>query len=667
MPIAASPTGSAALADRGRGAGRRPGSAGAGRGVHRRRPGSRRGSCRPTPARGAGTARAMLDQADREHDRHHQRRAARRSPSSTARSPAAAPAPSCSIGRTRSWPVSRPKIEISVHRQDNGAVDDLHPLGAGAARSRAAPAASTSRRPTVGAGTSFGAIRIFRDDEHRPGHRGSRWPAPPAPVLVSGGVRADADAELLADGDRRRQPADRLASAGRRVCRACSRRATACCRSSPTSWASSPDLAALRAQRRAQRRRAHPPPGSLVGTRTDTADFAGAAPQRHRLPRRDRPRHRQGGGHASRSTSAGAASAALAAQIAAGLGGYRLGRAERPRAPRDHARQRLRPGARARATAPITAADAAGHARAYGFAHYFGLNDLLVARRLRPDRGWPSARILPPTASAMSRSRLDVAAGPPLAGQPGRGRRQSRRPGTRGGVREPASPPSPAADLPAGQLSASPTMPAEIVAHGAVACGPGRPGRRRNDRALAEDLAVRRAGGLRRQSRRGAVARWCSSAGLQRLRPADLDHQRAVRRSAGDRPAEEPHDGGADRRSGPEPDGSRPACWPAQSAMREAQAAAASGKAATRFDQIAERRRELVRAKDARRVSRPRFVGQTERLTSGCQLMDGRWPASSTSPIGRGQRWCSGWTATSAARAARRARSTRCWPRSRTR
>jgi hypothetical protein len=51
-----------------------------------------------------------------------------------------------------------------------------------------------------------------------------------------------------------------------------------------------------------------------------------------------------------------------------------------------------------------------------------------------------------------------------------------------------------------------------------------------------------------------------------------------------------------------------------QGRLREAQMAAASGKAASRYDQIADTAGELMRAKDARELKAV-FIEQTERLT----------------------------------------------------
>jgi flagellar hook-associated protein 3 FlgL len=59
-----------------------------------------------------------------------------------------------------------------------------------------------------------------------------------------------------------------------------------------------------------------------------------------------------------------------------------------------------------------------------------------------------------------------------------------------------------------------------------------------------------------------------------------------------------------------------------QGRMREAEAAVASGKAASRYDQIADAAGQLVRAKDARQL-KAAFADQGERLTDRLRVMDG--------------------------------------------
>ena len=58
-----------------------------------------------------------------------------------------------------------------------------------------------------------------------------------------------------------------------------------------------------------------------------------------------------------------------------------------------------------------------------------------------------------------------------------------------------------------------------------------------------------------------------------------------------------------------------------QGRMRDAQMAVASGKAATRYDQIADAAGQLVRVKDTRQL-KAAFVDQNERLTDRLRVMD---------------------------------------------
>ena len=59
-----------------------------------------------------------------------------------------------------------------------------------------------------------------------------------------------------------------------------------------------------------------------------------------------------------------------------------------------------------------------------------------------------------------------------------------------------------------------------------------------------------------------------------------------------------------------------------QARLREAEAAASSGKAATRYDQIADRAGELLRVEDAR-AAKATLADQNDRLLQRLQLVDG--------------------------------------------
>jgi flagellar hook-associated protein 1 FlgK len=163
-----------------------------------------------------------------------------------------------------------------------------------------------------------------------------------------------------------------------------------------------------------------PPPAQLIGTRTDLSSFAGAA--------------RSGSAtiavvnRTDGSTvlafqidvAAAADAAALAAQIDAALGALGSatigagGSLEISLADPD---QGL---ALAEGDARITITNAAGRDRDYGFAHYFGLNDLFVLAGNRPS----TLAVRPDIAgnpARLSSARLDVQTGPLVATLGGRG------------------------------------------------------------------------------------------------------------------------------------------------------------------------------------------------------------------------------------------------------
>lgn len=267
----------------------------------------------------------------------------------------------------------------------------------------------------VGQATNFGAIRIF-DAEDIDEATGRPLAGTVGDVLVSGGVRAALPGELLGDAvpDAVQQIVSPL-RAGRLQGLLEARDRLL------------PDLAdelgeladltrfALNAAHNSAN--PNPPATSLAGTRSDTGAFAGAARNGTAyLAVIDRS-----SGAAATTIAidvAGAADAsALAASLSAGLGSY--GSAAIDGAGRlvisaagNHAL------AVSEGDSAITATDAQGHARAQGFSHFFGLNDLLLVDpggptelRVRADLGADSRLV--------SRSVLDVDGGPPPLGRLG--------------------------------------------------------------------------------------------------------------------------------------------------------------------------------------------------------------------------------------------------------
>jgi flagellar hook-associated protein 1 FlgK len=163
-----------------------------------------------------------------------------------------------------------------------------------------------------------------------------------------------------------------------------------------------------------------PPPAQLTGTRTDLSAFAAAARSGFAtiavIDRAD------GCSLAAFQIDMAAAAdpAALAGQINAGLGAFgsaAIGPNGNLEITLSDPDQGL---ALAEGDSRITITDAAGRDRDYGFAHYFGLNDLFVLSGNRPS----TLAVRPDLASdpaRLSRARLDVQTGPLLATLGGRG------------------------------------------------------------------------------------------------------------------------------------------------------------------------------------------------------------------------------------------------------
>ncbi len=163
-----------------------------------------------------------------------------------------------------------------------------------------------------------------------------------------------------------------------------------------------------------------PPPTQLTGTRTDLSAFAGAA--RSGLATIAVVDRTDGSTLAAFQIDVAAAAdpAALAGQINAGLGAFGSavigpdGNLEITLSDPD---QGL---ALAEGDSRITITDAAGRDRDYGFAHYFGLNDLFVLGGNRASTLAVRADIASDPAR-LSTARLDVQTGPLLATLGGRG------------------------------------------------------------------------------------------------------------------------------------------------------------------------------------------------------------------------------------------------------
>ena len=271
---------------------------------------------------------------------------------------------------------------------------------------------------TVTHGTAFGRIAIFREDQIDPA---TGQPIDPTAgiQLVSSGVRASLTPELQNDAtpDASQLIASRLR--GGRLQGLLEARDLLL-----------PELddqiQELADNLRFVLNAAHndgspwPPPAQLTGTRTDLSGFAGAT--RSGLATMAVVDRTDGSTLAAFQIDVAAAAdaAALAAQINAGLGGLgsaAIGPDGNLEVTLSDPDQGL---ALAEGDSRITITDAAGRDRDYGFAHYFGLNDLFVLSGNRPS----TLAVRPDLASdpaRLSSARLDVQTGPLLATLGGRG------------------------------------------------------------------------------------------------------------------------------------------------------------------------------------------------------------------------------------------------------
>lgn len=377
------------------------------------------------------------------------------------------------------------KIEISVHVHDDGTTA-IYTRAGQPLLDRAARQLVYEPAATVGQDTVFGPVLLYRADQ-LDSATGAPLGGAVGTIVVTGGVRAELTPELAADGTP--DGAQRIVS----PFQAGSLQGLLEARDRVLPGLAD-QLGELAGLTRFALNAAHnatmpyPPPVQLVGTRTDTAAFATAT--------------RSGTAYLAvidRNTGAtvttfavdvgGAADAAsLAAQIATDLGGMGTAGLDAD-------------GTLAIAAASgyalaldegdssITGVDAAGHARDYAFAHYFGLNDLVVGSgsstmqlALRPD--------LAADSGGLSRSQLDVDSGPPPSSRLGGAGDE------RGAQRLAAAFETGVGTVARGGLPAGDYRPgdyaAEIVSMSAVASARAQ-GSEANDRALADDLSARRA------------------------------------------------------------------------------------------------------------------------------------------------------------------------------
>jgi flagellar hook-associated protein 1 len=308
------------------------------------------------------------------------------------------------------------KLPISVVRQEDGRIA-VYTRGGQALLEYAPNRLDYQPAAQVGAATSFGPIRLFRADDTDPATGLPREGAASA-VVVTGGVRAALTPELAADAvpDADQRVSSPLASGRLQGLLEARDRLL------PELGDQLGELAGMvRFTLNAAHNDAvpHPPPDVLTGTRTDLAGWNGGANGgAAHLAVVDRA---TGATVTSFAVDAAAASPAdVAAQINAGLAG--LGSAFLNA--RGALEIRLDDPARGLALdegdSRVAVTDAAGHARDHGLAHYFGLNDLIVATgpgptdlAVRPDILADGGRL-----SAVA---LSVEPGPPPVARAGGG------------------------------------------------------------------------------------------------------------------------------------------------------------------------------------------------------------------------------------------------------
>lgn len=301
------------------------------------------------------------------------------------------------------------KLDLAVASRDNGA-SIVYTRGGLPLLEDAPRQLVYAPATTVGAGTSFGAIKIYHADE-MDAATGDPLPGANGNVLVSGGVRAVLTPELLADSvpdgtQRIVSPLQGGKLQGLLEAR------------DKTLPGLSDQLAELAELARHALNAAHnasvpqPPPSRLVGTRTDSTDFATAT--RSGIAYLAVVDRGTGAVAATIAIDVGAAAspAALAGQLSAALGAYGSATLNADGALELNAAAGFGL-ATAEGDSAIEVTDSAGHSRQVAFSHYFGLNDLLVRSggaatdlAVRPD--------LLADPGLLSRAKLDIDPGPPL-------------------------------------------------------------------------------------------------------------------------------------------------------------------------------------------------------------------------------------------------------------
>ncbi len=301
-------------------------------------------------------------------------------------------------------------LDVSVLQNDNGTVA-VYTAGGTPLLEYTPRVLTYGAAASVGEATTFGAITVYRQEQMDPS-TGAARAGEVGRALVTGGVRAALTPELQADAVADGQQVILSTLSTGRLQGLLEARDTAM-----------PELAdqlgelagmvayALNAAHNDAA--AYPAPGSLVGTRTALSGYDGSANSGTAyLAVVDRA---TGGTLQTLAIDVTAPAVAdIVSQINAGLGSLGSASIGADGALRIQLADAANGIALAEGNSRIAATDAAGHQRGYGFSHYFGLNDLVVA-------DGPSATDLSIRADVvadprrLASSRLDISAGPPLA------------------------------------------------------------------------------------------------------------------------------------------------------------------------------------------------------------------------------------------------------------
>lgn len=300
------------------------------------------------------------------------------------------------------------EMDVHVYTRENGTVAVYG--AAGAALLDGQPRVIVYRpSASVGPTSSFAAMTVYRSEQMDPA-TGLPQPGAIGIDLVSGGVRAELTPELAGDAipDEDQLIVSSLASG--RIAGLVAARDVALPQIADL-LGELADLAGHVLNAAHNSSVAQPPPDSLSGTRTDLSGWNGAG--------------NAGTAYLAvidRTTDATLATVAvdmtaatvgdLVTQINAGLGGLATasingaGALQIDTASPDHGL------AQAEGDSTIAWTDGAGRDRPFGFAHWFGLNDLIVAE---PATGGLAVRAdILTDPSRLAAARLDVEIGPPL-------------------------------------------------------------------------------------------------------------------------------------------------------------------------------------------------------------------------------------------------------------